>query len=342
MPNTNNRHATTFSGLASMREDISRPLAWKKWKGDVLDICFETPCLLSCLYSVVACEDLFGIDVIVPLDPGDAVTENPAVLYNHKKRADKFEKFENDVKELRSHFLQLPADLLNPLQQRGSLRHCTVKMMFSAIDERLAALVQADYDSIESRLAVMWDPSVDTEAFLSKKLALFEDLEDANQAKSSLDKVNIIIKCLPLNHFQRCIEAFFEKYVSVAKQSVKRLCRHVIQYATNVLPRATRGTALLAVGERSAESSDEAIDRRVAAALEARLGPRAGAGDNKERRYCWTHGPCNHLSKDCFSPAIGHKNEATFAKKLGGAEEFTSYRKEKSSEERGKKRKKNA
>ena len=341
MRNTS-RNATTFSGLAAMREDISRPLAWKKWKADVLDICFETPWLLTCLYSLADCEELFGIDVIVPLDPGDAVTENPAVLYNHKKRADKFEKYESDVKELRSHFLQLPADLLNPLQQRGSLRHCTVKMMFTAIDERLSELVQADYDSIESRLATMWDPSVDIEAFLSRKVALFEDLEDAGQPKASLEKVNIIIKCLPSIQFQRCVEAFFEKFVSVAKQTVKRLCKHVIQYATNVLPRATRGTALLAVGEQRVESSDEAIDRRVAAALEARLGPRAGAGDNKERRYCWTHGPCNHLSKDCFSPAIGHKIEATSAKKLGGAEEFTSYRKEKSSEERGKKRKKNA
>ena len=326
------RHSTTFSALSAMREDISRPLAWKKWKKDLLDICSVTNGLLALLYTEEECEQLFGMTVYIPLDPGDAATIDPAALYNHKKRADKFEQFERDAKELRGVFLQLPADLLQPLHKDGSLRKCTVKKMFTRIDQKLSSLVPADYEAIEKRLSEMWDPSVDTEAFLSKKVELFEDLDTAGQPKPMLDKVNIIIKCLPTHLFQRCVESFYEKYESVAKQTVVRLCKHVIKYATNVLLRARREGAMLAVGKNPLEGlSEDAIDR-LAVALEARLGPRMPAGETKMRKYCWTHGPCNHLSKDCTTPRLGHQPDATADKKMGGAVVFTSAR-------RGEKRK---
>ena len=32
----------------------------------------------------------------------------------------------------------------------------------------------------------------------------------------------------------------------------------------------------------------------------------------KNSSYCWTHGACNHSSKDCENPADGHKKTATF------------------------------
>ena len=38
--------------------------------------------------------------------------------------------------------------------------------------------------------------------------------------------------------------------------------------------------------------------------------------------YCWTHGACSHQSKDCRNKRQGHKDEASFANKLGGS---TSY-----------------
>ena len=327
-----------FSGMALMREDIPRPLAWKRWKTDLIDICFATTGLLALLFSAEDCELLYGKDVIIPLDPGEAVESTAASLLNHKLRADKFKDFETNSKDLRNVFLQLPSDLLKPMQLRGSLRQRTVEYMFTTIDNKLSALLQKDFDSIESRLEVMWDPSVDTEVFLAGKLELFEDLVDAGQPKPPLEKVNIIIKCLPPHHFQRCIEAFFEKYDNVARQTVTRLCKHVNKYATNVLPRAVRGTAMLAIGNPLAGLNEEAIDH-LALALETRLGPRsadAASGEKTSRLYCWTHGPCNHLSKNCTAQQPGHKIEATATKKLGGAEVFTSYRKN------GEKRKRSA
>ena len=38
--------------------------------------------------------------------------------------------------------------------------------------------------------------------------------------------------------------------------------------------------------------------------------------------YCWTHGACGHSGEDCKNPREAHKNEATFANKMGGSTYF--------------------
>ena len=38
--------------------------------------------------------------------------------------------------------------------------------------------------------------------------------------------------------------------------------------------------------------------------------------------YCWTHGACNHLSKDCERKALGHKDTAKLANRMGGSNAF--------------------
>ena len=39
-------------------------------------------------------------------------------------------------------------------------------------------------------------------------------------------------------------------------------------------------------------------------------------------KYCWTHGACNHHSKDCKFKAPGHKDGATFCNMMGGCKDF--------------------
>ena len=39
-------------------------------------------------------------------------------------------------------------------------------------------------------------------------------------------------------------------------------------------------------------------------------------------KYCWTHGAGNHLSKDCKKRRRGHKEDATFADKMGGSKAY--------------------
>ena len=37
------------------------------------------------------------------------------------------------------------------------------------------------------------------------------------------------------------------------------------------------------------------------------------------RRYCWTHGCCNHWGRHCNNKKNGHQDAATFANRMGGS-----------------------
>ena len=39
-------------------------------------------------------------------------------------------------------------------------------------------------------------------------------------------------------------------------------------------------------------------------------------------KYCWSHGGCNHPGQSCKNPKQGHKEEGTFANKMGGSTFF--------------------
>ena len=39
------------------------------------------------------------------------------------------------------------------------------------------------------------------------------------------------------------------------------------------------------------------------------------------RRYCWTHGCCEHWGRNCASKKRGHKDDATFRNRMGGSSE---------------------
>ena len=50
-------------------------------------------------------------------------------------------------------------------------------------------------------------------------------------------------------------------------------------------------------------------------------GGRGGRGSNqRERKYCWTHGLAGHNGKECNYPSQGHKAEATLENRMGGSE----------------------
>ena len=46
------------------------------------------------------------------------------------------------------------------------------------------------------------------------------------------------------------------------------------------------------------------------------VNPRTG---KPYKRYCWTHGCCNHWSRHCKNKKDGHQNEATFKNRMGGS-----------------------
>ena len=40
------------------------------------------------------------------------------------------------------------------------------------------------------------------------------------------------------------------------------------------------------------------------------------------KQYCHTHGTCNHASSECNRKTPGHKNKATFPRRMGGSNDF--------------------
>ena len=51
-------------------------------------------------------------------------------------------------------------------------------------------------------------------------------------------------------------------------------------------------------------------------------GGRSEGNGNRDRcpkkKYCWTHGSCDHASRNCNNPALGHQFFATFCNRMGG------------------------
>ena len=46
---------------------------------------------------------------------------------------------------------------------------------------------------------------------------------------------------------------------------------------------------------------------------------RGGCGENqRELKYCWTHGLCSHNGRECNNPMQGHQPEATLENRMGG------------------------
>jgi hypothetical protein len=66
---------------------------------------------------------------------------------------------------------------------------------------------------------------------------------------------------------------------------------------------------------------------KLEAKIDAKVDAKANTGktkDNKKKgkliqNYCWTHGACSHIGKDCNKPATGHKQDATFINMMNGS-----------------------
>jgi hypothetical protein len=62
--------------------------------------------------------------------------------------------------------------------------------------------------------------------------------------------------------------------------------------------------------------------------LEAKIDAKAKPGRNKDKKgknskntqnYCWSHGACSHIGKDCNNPSAGHQKEVTFINMMSGS-----------------------
>ena len=93
------------------------------------------------------------------------------------------------------------------------------------------------------------------------------------------------------------------------------------------------GPAIYASTHSPSSSSDndvlrliEQLQQQLMTLQNAASLPYGGGRQTSSRRttskYCWTHGACAHSSKDCRNRKDGHRDDATFANKLGGCTVF--------------------
>jgi hypothetical protein len=101
----------------------------------------------------------------------------------------------------------------------------------------------------------------------------------------------------------------FEGLVNIINQHVANstVQSESIQYANIVRP-SSEDALLEAMKSITAGMAD--LKRNQAQSIQSR----------PPRRYCWTHGSCTHHSNQCLSKATGHKDDATWKRKLGGKE----------------------
>ena len=61
---------------------------------------------------------------------------------------------------------------------------------------------------------------------------------------------------------------------------------------------------------------DALVDLKSCFKVKKRTG---GPRNQRLKHYCWSHGRCNHQSKDCRNKKEGHKDNATLKDKKGGS-----------------------
>lgn len=81
-------------------------------------------------------------------------------------------------------------------------------------------------------------------------------------------------------------------------------------------------SAFAAMSTNAMDSRFKAFEERMLRLMQQSIGKHNG-NSNKNRvghsKYCWSHGLCNHFSKDCRSKKDGHKDEATYKNRMNGS-----------------------
>jgi len=104
---------------------------------------------------------------------------------------------------------------------------------------------------------------------------------------------------------------------------------------TDVIDDASKATdfhsAFAAMSTTAMDSKFKAFEERMLRLMQQQFpnggGNNGGSTNNngiqKNRvghtKYCWTHGLCNHISKECKNKREGHKDDATFKNRMGGS-----------------------
>ena len=88
-------------------------------------------------------------------------------------------------------------------------------------------------------------------------------------------------------------------------------------------------SALAAMSNSNIDSKLQAFEEKMLRVLQDTLKDNASSGTNGNKKlltnhaghskYCWSHGLCNHTSKECKGKKDGHKEEATCSNRMNGS-----------------------
>ena len=184
-------------------------------------------------------------------------------------------------------------------------------------------------------------------SFLANWNATLRDLTRAGQRLPELLATQTLRQCFG-PEFDKCWQDFAKDVGVVANRTVARLCAAIILFGRDLLPLITAQTAISAnmVVDLQGELKElRALIAQQAATIQQALAVRSVPPSRSVRKrgqqqvavldepplkvtirltpfanrlFCWTHGPCQHVSTGCEGPPINERNKkATWRNQMG-------------------------
>ena len=302
------------------------------------------------LFNPIAFAARFGV-VPQPLPPpGDAIGGTALQIANWNRQTRLYEEQQKHLISLRRVVLATPQDLLDPMKDaHGSLVTRSTEYIYTTLRVELGTLTQEDLDGLMHQLTNKYHVGKSLPSFLTHWNATLRDLTRAGQALPDLLATQTLRQCFG-SEFDKCWQDFVKDVGVVANRTVARLCTAIIAFGRDVLPMITAQTAIGAntVSEMQVELKDlralvvqQAATMQQALAVQRVQPSRSARKRGQEqvavlaepprkvniklipfanRLFCWTHGPCQHVGKDCSGPPIEERNKkATWPNQMGSS-----------------------
>jgi hypothetical protein len=240
-----------------------------------------------------------------------------------------------------------PDRMVAPMKVQRSLRTRTTQYIMTQLYERHGTLSKQDLEYLMAQLKKPCPSHVAPDAFLADWQASLGDLAQAGQAIPQLMATEHLQSCFGPQYVD-CWRAFVRDFPRLVDQTVERLCAAIITFSQGELPIMSAHT-LIGANQVTVLQEQLSVVTQKLQALEAKqafavkqtpAAPAAapshrgkrGATNTKgavgkhaksaptpfsARPFCWSHGPCKHLSMGCGDRTAGHKEQATWQNQLG-------------------------
>jgi hypothetical protein len=233
----------------------------------------------------------------------------------------------------------IPAELLTPMEDdNGSLRNRTSEFIFSTLCNRLSTLTKIDIDNLHAQLKIAYSPSMPVEAFTSKFQSTLRSLAQAQQPVPNITAIDNLQECFG-SEWAPCWVKFAQDNPILADRTVPLLSVAISAFARDALPILS---AQAAIGISLIQDQTKMLQEQasIIASLQTQLSALQAQGTRKrppedlelpntrskaanwrkvplkDRKFCWSCGPCGHMGSQCNFPKDGHQETATWKNQL--------------------------